>query len=139
MQANAFIGHAAQPTAKELAGALGASQKAWDQLIEELADELEATGQEWNSYSVKAGWALKLKRKDRNIVYLGPRQGGFLASFILGDKALVAARQSKLPAKVVKLIQDAKRYPEGTAVRIEVKTLRDVGVVKKLAKAKLVA
>jgi hypothetical protein len=51
-------------------------------------------------------------------------------------------RQSKplcagLPENILKLLREAKRYAEGTAVRIEVKALKDVAVVKKLATAKL--
>jgi hypothetical protein len=60
-----------------------------------------------------------------------------MASFALGDKAVQAALRSKLPTGIVKLIKEAKRYAEGTAVRIEVKKPQDVGVVKTLAGIKL--
>jgi hypothetical protein len=48
-----------------------------------------------------------------------------------------AARQRGLPQKVLKIIDQAKRYAEGTAVRIDVKGPADVAVVKKPAAAKL--
>lgn len=102
-----------------------------------MADECGIVDQEWNSYSPKAGWALRLKRAQRNIVYLSPCRGSFLASFALGDKAVQTARQSKLPAAVIKTINEAKRYAEGTGVRLEVKSARDIGAVKKLAAIKL--
>jgi len=70
-------------------------------------------------------------------VYLGPRDGWFLAAFALGDRAVAAAKQSKLPAAVLKMIAEAKRYVEGTAVRIEVKEPSDVAVVKTLARIKV--
>ncbi len=103
----------------------------------DLKHDLKLDGEEWNSYSVKAGWSLRLQLKKRNIVYLGPRTGWFLASFILGDKAVAAARKSKLPARMLKMIDEAKRYPEGTAVRIEVHDATDAEVVKMLAKIKI--
>jgi hypothetical protein len=78
-----------------------------------------------------------LKRKERNIVYLSPHRGCFTASFALGDKALGAARDSVLPAPALKIINEAKRYAEGTAVRITVKAAKDIEVVKKLVSAKL--
>ncbi len=133
---NAFIGKSEKPTEAELAAALGPSKTLWDQLVDDLArDGVDV--QEWNSYSPKAGWALRLKRKERNIVYLSPLQGGFQIAFILGDKAVKAARQSKLPARVLKIIAEAPRYPEGTGVRMLVNGPEDVEVIKKLALIKL--
>jgi hypothetical protein len=137
MSPNAFIGHAEHPTDSELVSALGPVKALWDQLIDDLADECGVAGQEWNSYSPKAGWSLRLKREQRNIVYLSPCSGCFRVSFALGDKAVQAARQSKLPPRVLKIINEAKRYAEGTGVRLEVKASKDLAAVKKLAAIKL--
>ena len=133
---NAFIGQAKAPTDRELAAALGAGKTLWDQLLGELSAQHKLTP-EWNSYSPKAGWSLRLKREARNIVYLSPSPGGFMASFALGDKAIKAARASKLPKGVLKFIDDARKYAEGTAVRIEVNGPGEVAVVIKLAQIKL--
>jgi hypothetical protein len=137
MPPNAFIGKPKAPTSDELHEALGPSKALWDQLVKELADESRVAIQEWSSYSRKAGWALRLKRAERTILYLSPCQGSFRASFALGDKAVQAARQCRLPARAIKIISDAKRYPEGTAVRMDVKTAKDLAIVKKLAAVKL--
>lgn len=133
---NAFIGQAKQPTPRELAAALGTAQPLWDQLVAELTASHKLTC-EWNSYSIKAGWSLRLQREVRNIVYLSPSRGGFMASFALGDKAIAAARASEFPKRVLKLIAGAKKYAEGTAVRIEVKETEDLEVIKKLVEVKL--
>lgn len=137
MLPNVFIGKAKKPSDSELAAELGTAKTIWDQLVRELAEEHGIDVQEWNSYSRKAGWSLRLKRKERNIVYLSPHRGCFTASFALGDKAVQAARESGLPPPVLKIIGEAKRYAEGTAVRIEVKGGKDLTVVKKLVVAKL--
>lgn len=134
---NAFAGHAKRPTSKELASALGRADGLWQELVADLKRDLKLDGEEWNTYSVKAGWSLRLQLKKRNIVYLGPRDGCFLASFALGDKAVAAARKSKLPTSILKMIAEAKRYAEGTAVRIEVHKAADANVVKTLAKIKI--
>jgi len=137
MLENAFAGHAKCPTEKELAATLKKTYSVWKELVADLKADLKLDGQEWNSYSVKAGWSLRLQLKKRNIVYLGPRAGWFMAAFILGDKAVVAARNSILPAGVLKNMNEAKRYAEGTAVRIEVHGAEDVDVVKTLARIKV--
>lgn len=136
MATNAFIGHATKPTDPELAAELGPKKPLWDELLAEL-ERLGVADQEWSSYSPKAGWALKVLRKGRVIVYLSPQHGGFLASFALGEKAVVVAKKSKLPPKILKIIAEAKRYAEGTAVRVEVTSRADVCAIAKLAAIKL--
>jgi hypothetical protein len=129
---NAFIGKPEQPTAQELAAELGGAAALWDGLVARLAREHGVTAQEWNSYSRKAGWALRLKHGKRAIVYLSPCRGWFFASFALGEKALEAARRGGLPRPA-----EGKRYAEGTAVRIDVRAPEDVDIVTKVAAAKL--
>jgi Protein of unknown function (DUF3788) len=133
---NAFVGKTEKPTEAELGAELGASKSLWDELVSQLAAE-HKLAREWNSYSKKAGWSLRLKRGDRNVVYFSPLHGFFRASFALGDKAVKAALESGLPASAIKIIKEAKRYAEGTAVRIEVNGQKDVEVVKKLVVVKL--
>lgn len=137
MATNAFIGKPKKPTRKALTTALGPAQTLWDQVLKALVDQLGVDGLEWNCYSVKAGWALKVKRGERTILYLSPRDGYFVASFALGDKAVKAALASNLPTTVLKVIREAKRYAEGTAVRIEVKSASDLRGIMKLAELKL--
>ena len=137
MPPNAFIGKPQKPTDAELAAALGAAKALWDQLLAGLADEHNLTVREWNSYSRKAGWSLRLKHKDRNILYLSPCEGCFFVSFALGDKAVQAARQSGLPQSVIKIINEAKRYAEETGIRMEMKKPKDIEIAKQLAAIKL--
>jgi hypothetical protein len=136
-QPNAFIGKTTAPTDAELSAALGDARPAWDQLLAELAGELGVNVREWSSYSVKAGWSLRLKRKSRTIVWLGPRAGAFLVAFILGDKAMRAAKASKLPRRIVEIMNEAPKYPEGTGVRMVIKAVKDLAAIKTLAAIKL--
>ena len=137
MSPNAFIGKTEQPTDGELSAALGPARAAWDQLLADLAREYGVNVHEWNSYSPKAGWSLKLKQGKRTIVYLAPCQGSFRVAFILGAKALEAVRQAKPSQALRKTLDEAPRYPEGTGVRLHIKTRRDLAAVRKLAEAKL--
>ena len=137
MSPNAFIGKTEQPTDGELTAALGPARATWDQLLADLAQEYGANVQEWSSYSPTAGWSLREKRKARTIVWLGPRAGSVIAAFILGDKAMRAARAGKLPQRIVKIMEEAPKYPEGTGVRITLKTPKDLAAVKTLASIKL--
>ena len=133
MSPNAFIGRTKPPTDEELSTELGAARVLWDELLTEMALPI----QEWNSYSPKAGWSMKLKLKKRTIVYLAPCHGSFRVAFVLGDKAVEAARQLKPSKAVLKIMDEATRYPEGTGVRLEIAARKDLAAVKKLAEVKL--
>lgn len=137
MLPNAFIGKTKKPTTKELSDVLGPARSLWDDLLEQLADGLGVNGEEWNSYSKKAGWSLKVKRGERTILYMIPCSGSFRIAFVLGDKAIKAALQSDPPQRMIQIIKEGKRYPEGTGITLEMVTAKDVPIIKKLAAAKL--
>ena len=137
LNTNPFAGQARQPTEPQLATVLGNCRELWQQLVTDLKREVGIDTAEWHTYSVKMGWSLRLQAKKRNIVYFSPREGWFLASFILGDKAIAAAKKSDLGSSVSRIIAESKRYPEGTAVRIEARSESDLRTVKKLAKIKI--
>jgi hypothetical protein len=137
MIGNAFAGQAQAPSGDQLASALGPALAHWERLTGDLASEFGLAIDDWHSYSRKAGWSLRVKKGDRNIVYLSPGAGAFMASFALGDKAMAVARASKLPKSAVAILDTARRYAEGTAVRIDVGKAADLAVVRKLVAAKL--
>jgi hypothetical protein len=125
---NAFIGKAAAPSDAELAAALGSADGLW----KTLRDAVALPG-EWHSYSKKAGWSMRLRKGERNVVYLVPGQGGFDVSLALGDRAVAAARKRGL----AKMVDGAKRYAEGTAVRFAITGPKDIATAKKLVEIKL--
>ena len=77
MLPNAFLDQPAKPTGAELTAALGPSMSLWNQLVADVAREGGVNVQEWKSISKKYGWSLRLKLKQRNIVYLSPHRGCF--------------------------------------------------------------
>ena len=96
----------------------------WNRLLAALARECGLTETESHPPS------LRVKQGKRNIVYLTPGEKCFTASFALGARAVEAAKQ------IVNL-DGARKYAEGTAVRIQVKKLADVDLVAKLAAIKM--
>jgi hypothetical protein len=134
---NAFIGKSERPSEPDLAKALGPVKPVWDGLLADLEAELGVSLQEWTSYSLKAGWSLRLKRGKRTIVWMAPCEGCFRVAFILGEKAVLAARQCGLSAAALRALDEAEKYPEGTGVRLLIKGPKDVPTVKKLAVVKL--
>jgi hypothetical protein len=137
MLENAFIGKTTSPTATDVGGALGPAKGSWDRLLADLAAELGADVHEWKSYSPKAGWSLRVLRKKRTIVWLSPGNGCFEVVFILGGRAMEAARAAKLPKSVLQALETAPKYAEGTGVRLTVSSPRNLAVLKQLAAIKV--
>ena len=133
---NAFIGKKAAPNDAELASALGTAKPLWGRVVSALLAESPELVAEWKCSSPKLGWGLRLQHKQRNIVYLSPCTGSFRVGFVLGDRALVAAREAGLPKRIVDIITTAPKYAEGTGVRFEV-TEKDLDAICKLAKIKI--
>ena len=133
---NAFIGQKTKPTAKQLTAKLDSSAKTWTELTNWLvAKGLACT--EWHSVSPKYGWALLAQLKKRRIVYLGPCDGSFCASFVLSDKAIAAALASDLPEPILKRIAESRRYAEGTGVQLVVQKSDNLAAIRKLIEIKL--
>lgn len=133
---NAFIGKPTAPNDSDLTTTLGAAKAAWDQLLTDL-EAAGVTGREWKSYSAKSGWALRAMKGKRTIVWMSAFDGAFQAAFILSDKAVAAAREAGFSSKVIALLDQAPRYPEGTGLRLHIKTPRDLPGVRKLIAIKL--
>ena len=134
---NAFIGKTLQPSSEEVDANLGPTATVWKQLVDWLAADQGVAEQEWKSVSPKYGWALRIKLKKRTIIYLSPCAGCFQASFVLGDRAVAAARQAGLSKDVLKLLNEAPHYAEGTGLRLLVKGTKDLATIQTLARIKL--
>lgn len=135
---NAFLGRVEKPTSAEVAKVLGPTETLWANLIHWVAEELGAKEQEWKGiYVHKYGWSLRLKKKGRNILYLGPSEGCFRVSFVLGEKAMEKVRAEHFPAAVAKVIAEAPKYPEGTGIVLAVHDAKDLPPIQKLAKIKV--
>ena len=134
---NAFVGKSQAPTGDELEATLGASARLWSSLLQEIGSVAGPVTQEWKCYSRKAGWTLKVVKGKRTLLYATPGEGRFAVTVVLGDAALAAARAMNLPADIVREIATARRYAEGTPVRVEVTSGGDVRAIAELVKAKL--
>ena len=134
---NPFVGKTTRPSDSDLEKALGRAKPLWEQLVAELASEHDVSTREWKSYSAKAGWSFRLTRGKRTIVWLVPGVRCFQVAFIFGEKALTTIRQAAVPSRVLRMLDHAPQYPEGTGLRFEIKTAKDIAVVKTLASIKL--
>jgi hypothetical protein len=136
MAFSAFDDKTAPPGEEAIAEALGPAHAWWDELRGRLSSAWHPYAEVWGFTSRTTGWGLRVKHGERVIVYLTPRQGEFLASFALGERAVQDALARGLPDAFVEIVAGARRYAEGRAVRVTVTSAADVDAVEKLALAK---
>ena len=137
MALSAFDDKSCPPQDDELAATLGRAFASWNELRRVIASRFAPLSEDWGFASKSTGWGLRLKQPARTVLYMTPCKGYFLASFALGEKAVKAARESTLPASILEIIDNAKKYAEGRGVRLEVRTLKDVRNVEELAVIKM--
>ena len=136
MALSAFADKVHQPTEKDLRSVLGKAYTAWVRLIKLVSERIAPISQFWGFAGASYGWSLRLKRNDRVILYMTPREDHFLVSFALGEKAVAAARAQKLPPAILKAIESAPKYAEGRGVRLEVRRSPEISALATLAEIK---
>ena len=135
--ASRFIDKAVKPTNKMLSDELGRSYKYWEAIKKSLENQFGSLTEEWKFYSASSGWTLKLLLKRRNLFFFAPCKKYFRIAFIFGDKAVAEVEASDLPVDLIRELREAKRYVEGRALRLEIRTKADVKNVVKLARIKV--
>ena len=125
---------------REATAARGVFEEAsdlWNELVAHVAENDAPITELWSFAGARFGWFLRLRRKDRVVLYMTPQVGRFLVGVVLGEPAAEAALQSGLPEPVRALIESAPRYAEGRGIRFAVATSADLAAARKLAAIKL--
>lgn len=121
-----------------LRSALGMrAHTAWKKLVERVGEAWGPSTAEWKFSGARYGWSLRLKQRERIVLYLIPQKGSFLAGVVLGDRAVAAAREAGLPPSILALLDAARRYAEGTGIRVPVAKQTDLAPVEKLVALKM--
>lgn len=136
MPLSAFGEKAKAPTDDDLRAILGPVYPSWGKLLAAIRERISPIAEVWAFTSATTGWGLRLRHKDRVIVYMTPQHSQFLASFVLGEKAVAAAQATRLPAAIRDAIAAAPRYAEGRGVRMVVKSARQISGLAALAQIK---
>ena len=126
-----------RPDPEDLERALGKAAGLWNLLIARIGRQHPPIVELWNFGGSKYGWSLRLKRRDRIVLYMIPQRGRFLVGLVLGDKALRALSEQDLPPDIRAAVAGAPRFGEGTGVRLPVATAKALRAIEKMAAAKM--
>lgn len=120
------------PADQALAGLLGGAWPAWRALLDGQG-ELRP---EWKYYGQKYGWSLKLFRRSRNLCFLTPGEGAFMAAFLFGERDRQRVLEAGLPQALRDEFAAARSYVEGTPIRVQVRGPADLAPVLALLEIK---
>ena len=137
MALSMFDDKSKKPTAKQLEQTLGRTYPHWNSLLLLIKADYTTIAENWNFFGEKWGWSLQLKQKKRTILYMTPCRKHFLVGFVLGEKAVKAAHDTTLAKSVIAIIDEAPKYAEGRAVRLEIRNKNDLDGAIKLAAVKI--
>ena len=137
MPISAFDDKDHQPDDLDLRESLAETYSVWTGLKTAIIDKYPPMIETWKFAGKSTGWGMRLVQKDRVIVYMTPCDGYFLFSVVLGQKAVQAAHTLKLPARIMTAIDSAKKYAEGTGVRFEIRSAKDVKGLVELVGVKI--
>ena len=136
MALSAFSDGTKPPSDGELRSVLGKAYNPWAKLLSLVGDRIGPMNEVWGYTSASTGWGLRVRHKERVILYMTPQQNQFLVSFALGEKAVAAAGSAKLSAGVRQAIDEAPRYAEGRGVRLEIRNSSQLASLATLAHIK---
>ena len=132
-----FLDKATRPTDLAVAAAIGSGFPLWVALRSAVAEAFDPVDEEWTFSGKRYGWSMRLKQRDRPIVYLTPLAAGFRASLAVPERAIEAALAADLPPAVRSVVAEAPSYPEGRAVRLLVSSDEDVASLVALARIRM--
>lgn len=137
MSLSGFDDPSRTPEPEDLASLLGSSVDHWRRLLELVSQAHEPVSEIWNFGGAKHGWILRLKRRDRVVLYMIPQPGEFVVVVVLGERAVEATRSMHLTEAVRSLVDEAHRYAEGRSVRVPICGAEDILAVTQLTAAKM--
>lgn len=137
MKTSYFTDLSKTPTTDELKIALGDRFSLWMGIRDFVIGEYPPAIEEWHVSVKKYGWGFRLKDKKRAIVYLSPKNGWFIVTFIFGQKATDEILASEINQKIKTELMNSKVYMEGRVIRIEVGEPGVISDIKNLVLIKL--
>ncbi len=136
-QTRIFMDKARKPDAAGFSEALGPRAGFWEEIRSHIVREHGPVREEWKFYGAASGWTMKTLLKKRNLFFLAPLSDCFRMTFVFGDRAVDAIGKSDLPKEIIDTLLKAKKYVEGRGLPVEVRSSRQVEIVKKLIAFKI--
>lgn len=137
MSIGLFTDRIHEPSAREIAAAIGSSLEQWKDTAKWIRETYSTMDTLKFMYGKKYGWALSFRIRGKLATALYPTKDGFTAQLILNHATLNKAQQISLGKNAHDAIAKAHSYTEGKWLFIPVMSERDMEDFKQLLMLKL--
>lgn len=127
-----FVVRTQMPSDASIRKVLSQACDAWDDLVEHLEQSYGLKGSLHFMYGQRYGWALRFQQGSRLVTALYPNRSCLTVQIILGSAQVETATTMGLPARVMAVLESAKKYPEGRWLFLPVKSLAGVRELRSL-------
>jgi hypothetical protein len=124
------------PNEAELQAVLGSAAGLWSDIINAIEAQFDPLDKECKPSKAAFGLMCLLRHRKRTLLYITPDKEKVWIAIVLGERAYGLATKSSLPAKIKKMLAEAKPYAEGRGIRFAVTSSRDIPVITKLVEIK---
>lgn len=122
---------------KEFERVFGRSLYLWIDLKKFLRRTFKDVTEEWKFFSEGSACVIKFVQGKRILFYITPGNHQFETAFSFGNKAVEAILKSDLPQEYIDKLISAKQFLGGRGLKINVKSNKQLVVVKKLITVKI--
>lgn len=108
----------------------------WLLIRQSVSKNYPSISEEWIFYSIKTGWSLVIKSRQRTLLYLFPTERDIKVNLALGSKTTEKILQSSLSEEIKNVIRETTNYVAGRPSLFDVLDLNDVEHMVTLLKIK---
>ena len=124
-----------QPTVEAMLATVGSKRLFWEKLTGFISDNHRAQ-RDFTFYGKNYGWAVRFRKGGKALISLYPGKEEFTVQIVLGPTQADEAFGLNLGENVIKIIENAHKYPEGRWLFIKIESEQDLGDVQKLLMVK---
>ncbi len=135
MSKGSFIDRDHRPSIEEIFAALGARRERWEELNQYMRENYQVEG-ELVFGGVNYGWTQRYRRSGKTLLCLFPARNALVANVVVGRSLLKNAEALKLGSNARQVLINAKRYPEGCWLYIQVTSNQDIRDIQQLVALK---
>ncbi|MCF8241975.1 MAG: DUF3788 domain-containing protein [Melioribacteraceae bacterium] len=103
-------------------------------LFSELRDLTAIHNSEWKYYNKKSGWIYKVNGPKKAVCYVSFYEKHFMIGLLVNEKEKEILLNSKVDEIAKDTLNDARKYPEGYALRFNIRLKSNLNIVLSVLK-----
>jgi hypothetical protein len=125
------------PTDEIVFSIIGRNRIHWQKLVGGVRAKYPDAEELWKYYTDGHSWLFRIIHKKKTLFWVGVLKDTFRVTFYFGDKAEPLIQNSGIPAAMIKIFKDGKRYGKIRAISVKIQRAEDIGICLKLVDVRI--